>query len=77
MDVLVTQVPDQNEWRLTDLLGRDMGRVIERQPGTFFIEPSGHAIETMAAIKSQPYATVDAALAAIELYTRGICRRVP
>jgi len=76
VDVLVTQIPDRNEWRLADLLGRDMGRVIERQPGTFFIEPAGQAVETMAEMKTRPYATVDAALAAIELHTRGVCRRV-
>ena len=76
MDVLVTQVPDRNEWHLTDLLGRDMGTITERKSGMLFIEPAGRAVETLAAIKAQPYLSVDAALAAIELHTRSVCRRV-
>ena len=77
MDVLVTQIPDQNEWRLTDLLGRDMGVIKEASPGVFQIKPAGNAVETLAEIESRSYASVDAALGAIELHTRGICRRVP
>ena len=76
MDVIVTQMPD-NSWGLTDLLGRDMGRVTEISAGAFMIQPAGNAIETLAAIISPKYASLDDALAAIEQHTRGVCRRGP
>jgi hypothetical protein len=58
-----------------DLLGRDMGRITEAKPGVFMIAPEGNASETLAAIISQSYASLDAALASIETHTRGVCRR--
>ena len=75
MDVIVTVVPDGKSWMLTDLLGRDMGCITHTASRVFTIHPSGHAVETMAAIISTGYASVDEALAAIELQTRGVCRR--
>ena len=48
MDVIVNEMPG-NSWGLTDLLGRDMGRVTEIPPGAFMIQPAGNAIETLAA----------------------------
>ena len=77
MDVIVTQMPDNNSWALADLLGRDMGRVTEISAGAFMIQPAGNAIETLAAITSPTYASLDDALAAIEEHTRGVCRRAP
>ena len=77
MDVTVTTMPDGKGWALTDLLGRDMGRIAETQPGVFMIQPAGNAIETMAAIVSPSYRSLDDALAAIEEHTRGVCRRAP
>jgi hypothetical protein len=76
LDVIVNQMPD-NSWGLTDLLGRDMGRVTEISAGVFMIQPAGNAIETLAAITSPAYASLDEALAAIEVHTRGVCRRAP
>jgi hypothetical protein len=60
---------------MTDLLGRAMGRVVEEPPGTFRIEAAGQARETMKAMKHGPFPTLDAALAEIERFTRGTCRR--
>jgi len=77
LDITVTTMPDGTSWGLTDLLGRDMGRVTETQPGAFMIQPAGNAKETMAVIISRSYASLDFALAAIEGHTRGVCRRAP
>jgi len=43
-------------------------------PGTFVIQPAGHAAETMAALTSKSFKSLDAALAAVEEHTRGVCR---
>jgi hypothetical protein len=77
LDITVTIIPDENSWALTDLLGRDMGRISETKPGAFMIDPAGNAVETLSAIISQPYPSLDSALAAIEEHTRGVCRRAP
>ena len=77
MDVIVTKTPDGNIWLLADLLGRDMGRVSEVHPGVFMIQPAGNAIDTLGAISSRSFRSVDHALAAIEEHTRGQCRRAP
>ena len=77
MDVLVTTTPEGNSWGLTDLLGREMGRIAEIRPGAFMIQPAGNAMETLAEIVSPSYASLDDALAAIEVHTRGVCRRAP
>ena len=75
MDVVVIKMPDEKSWRLTDLLGRDMGRITETKPGIFTILPAGKAMETLGVIMSKPYASLDIALAAIEEHTGGVCRR--
>jgi hypothetical protein len=75
VDVVVTEIPDENSWGLTDLLGRNMGRITLTKPGTFMIRPADNAVETLAGIASKPYASLDIALAAIEEHTRGVCRR--
>ena len=75
MDVVVTEIPNETSWGLTDLLGRDMGRITVTKPGTFMILPAGNAVETFGLIVSKPYASLDIALAAIEEHTRGVCRR--
>jgi hypothetical protein len=77
VDVTVTATPDNTAWTLTDLLGRDMGCVREVGAGIFKIQPEGRAVETMAALVSKSYASLDEALAAIEEHTRGVCRRAP
>jgi len=77
VDVIVTEILNEKSWDLTDLLGRDMGRVTEAKPGTFLIHPAGNAVETFAVIVSKQYASLDSALAAIEEHTRGVCRRSP
>jgi hypothetical protein len=77
VDVVVAEIPDENSWALTDLLGRDMGRITLTKPGKFIILPAGNAMQTFAVIPSKPYATLDVALAAIEEHTRGVCRRAP
>jgi hypothetical protein len=75
LDVVVTPIPDENSWGLTDLLGRDMGHITESKPGAFLLRPAGNAVETFAAIMSKEYVSLDSALAAIEEHTRGVCRR--
>jgi hypothetical protein len=78
VDVVVTEMPDGRSWGLTDLLGRDMGRVFEASPAVFEIKPTGNAVETMGEkITSRSFGSLDAALAAIEEHTRGVCRRGP
>ena len=74
MDVIVTADLDGKVWMMTDLLGRDMGHVRESKLGRFVIEPAGQAVKTMMALKSESYPSLDAALAAIEVHTRGVCR---
>ncbi len=77
MDVIVTPSDDGRAWNLADLLGRPMGSIAETSAKEFVIEPDGQAMETMASIRRGPYASLDAALAAIEKHTRGVCRRNP
>ena len=74
LDVIVTPTDDGRAWNLTDLLGRPMGRITEAPAQQFTIRPAGHARETMAGIEHGPFASLDAALAAIEKHTRGVCR---
>lgn len=75
MDVRVKRIAGTAAWSLRDLLGRSMGSVAEDTPGTFVIIPEGNAIGTMKDIRRGPHATLDAALAEIEMHTRGVCRR--
>ncbi|MCP8937385.1 hypothetical protein NK718_02565 [Alsobacter sp. SYSU M60028] len=74
MDLIVAR-GEERQWRLTDLLGRTMGVIVENKPGAFTIRPEGFAIEAMAGLTPGPYVSVDDALAAIERRTRGVCRR--
>jgi len=76
LDINVSRKPDGTAWLLTDLLGRAMGYVEERAQGEFMIYPAGQAIETMQAMRRGPFRSLDAALAEIERFTRGTCRRV-
>ena len=76
VDVVVSEIPEENSWRLTCLLCRDMGRTLTK-PSTFMIRPAGNAMQTFAVIASKPYASLDIALPAIEEHTRGVCRRAP
>lgn len=77
LDITVTPTEDGKAWNLTDLLGRPMGRITEASAQQFTIHPDGHARETMAGIEQGPFASLDAALAAIEKHTRGVCRHHP
>jgi hypothetical protein len=74
MDVIMAPTDEGRAWNLTDLLGRPMGRITEASAQQFTVHPAGHAVETMAGIERGPFASLDAALAAIEKHTRGICR---
>jgi hypothetical protein len=76
LDIDVAQKPDGTAWLLTDLLGRAMGYIEDRAEGEFMIYPAGQAIETMQAMRRGPFGSLDAALAEIERFTRGTCRRV-
>lgn len=75
MDVIVSQTADGTTWKLTDLLGRSMGHILESPKDHFTIEPAGGSIETMAQMKFGPFHSLDLALAEIEKHTRGVCRR--
>jgi hypothetical protein len=77
LDVIVNPTDDGRAWNLTDLLGRSMGRITEASAKQFTVHPEGHALETMAGIEHGPFASLDAALAAIEKHTWGVCRRNP
>ena len=77
LDIIVTPTDDGKAWNLTDLLGRPMGRITEASAKQFTIHPDGHALETMAGIDHRPFTSLDAALAAIERHTRGVCRHHP
>jgi hypothetical protein len=77
LDVIVTPIVDGKAWSLTDLLGRPMGRITEAFAKQFTIHPDGYARETMAGIEHGSFASLDAALAAIEKHTHGVCRRNP
>jgi hypothetical protein len=68
---------DGKAWNLTDLFGRPTGQITEASAKQFTIQPSGHALEIMLAIEHGSFASLDAALAAIEKHTRGACRRNP
>jgi len=76
LDIDVTQKPDGVAWSLTDLLGRDMGHIEDRAEGEFMIHPAGHALHTMEAMRRGPFKSLDDALAEIERFTRGTCRRL-
>ena len=45
VDVIVTEIPNENSWGLTDQLGRDMGRITLSRPGTFMIRTAGNAMQ--------------------------------
>lgn len=75
MDVRVKRIASSSAWSLRDLLGRSMGSIVEEAPGAFQIVPEGNAVATMKDIRRGPHATLDAALAEIEVHTRGVCRR--
>jgi len=53
-----------------------MGYVEDRAEGEFMVHPAGQAIKTMQAMRRGPFGSLDAALAEIERFTRGTCRRV-
>lgn len=74
MDVIVSKIEGQEEWTLTDLLGRPMGRIVQDGTRDFTIIPDGNASETMAEMLHGPHASLDSALQAIETHTRGVCR---
>lgn len=76
MDIDVSRKPDGTAWLLTDLLGRAMGYIEDRAQGEFMIYPAGQALQTMQAMRRGPFRSLDAALAEIERFTRGTCRRV-
>lgn len=77
LDVIVTPTDDGKAWNLTDLLGRSMGCIAETSDQQLTIHPAGHALDTMGGMGHGPYLSLDAALAAIEKHTRGVCRLYP
>lgn len=74
MDLRVAWL-DKASWSLTDLLGRPMGQIVKRDDGQFEIVPMGKALETLETIKRDRFPSLDAALTAIEIHTRGMCHR--
>lgn len=77
LDIIVTPSDNGKAWDLTDLLGRSMGRIAEASDQQLAIYPAGQALTTMAGMSHGPYLSLDAALAAIEKHTRGVCRLCP
>jgi hypothetical protein len=76
MDVIVDAGPREGTWILVDLLGREMGVIVEDAQQAFFVRPAGNAIATMETMRPGPFHSLDQALAAIETHTRGVCRRI-
>jgi len=76
MDLIIKQ-SSSTRWDLIDLLGRNAGHVELALSGSFRILPAARAVATMATLSPGPYCSLDAALAAIETHTRGVCRREP
>jgi hypothetical protein len=74
LDVIATLTDDGTAWNLTDRLGRSMGCIAETSDRQLTIHPAGNALETMAGMRHGPYGSLDAAVAAIEKHTRGVCR---
>jgi hypothetical protein len=74
LDVIVTPTDDGKAWNLTDLLGRSMGRIAEISDQQLTLHLDGHALETVAGMGHGPSLSLDAALAALEKHTRGVCR---
>ncbi len=72
---LIVKPSSSTRWDLIDLLGRNAGHVELALSGSFRVIPSGRALVTMATLSPGPYCSLDAALAAIETHTRGVCRR--
>jgi hypothetical protein len=76
LDIIVT--PDEGmRWKLADLLGRSMGYIEKSSDNQFTIHPAGQAVKTMMGMKHGQFPSLDAALAAIETHTRGVCRHIP
>ena len=73
MDVNVTPArTEQGTWILSDLLRRPVGQIAQILDGEFVIHPAQGS--RLAGIKRGPYPSLDAALSAIETYTRGQCQ---
>ncbi len=73
MDVNVTPAPtEQGTWILSDLLRWPVGHIDQTQNAEFVICPLQDS--RLFGIKSGPYPSLDAALSAIETYTRGQCQ---
>ncbi|WP_336491740.1 hypothetical protein [Methylobacterium nigriterrae] len=71
MDVVVTPVRDEDAWWLTDRLGAPLG-AIRNPPGT---DTFTIVAEPESPLYGMPahHASLDAALAAIEQHTGGVC----
>ena len=75
MDMLLTPDSEAKKWRLTDLLGRSLGTIVEKSPLEFVLELEGKARETMGTLSLQGSNSLDDVLARIEKHTRSVCRR--
>jgi hypothetical protein len=76
MDIIVTP-KGQSQWVLVDLLGRSMGIVELAAPDEYRIIPGERVADSMRSMKHGPFATLDAALSQIEVFTRSTCRLAP
>ena len=73
MDVNVTPArTERGTWILSDLLRRPVGHIDQIVEAEFVIRPIQGS--RLSGIKSGPYASLDAALSAIETHTRGQCQ---
>ncbi len=73
MDVNVTPArTERGTWILSDLLRRPVGQIAQILEAEFVIYPIEGS--RLSGIKSGPYASLDAALSAIETHTRGPCQ---
>ena len=71
MDVLVTPAR-RGAWVLNNLLGRKLGE-IQQAPGEGFVLVP--VLDTaLTGIPPGPYASLEAAMSAVEKHTRGPCR---
>ena len=76
MDINVT-CAGPGRWVLTDLLGRIAGRIEQQRPGMFRIVPAERYGELLRDVSTHSFETLDHALSAVEIVTRGACRLAP
>ncbi|GAU85760.1 hypothetical protein [Bosea sp. BIWAKO-01] len=69
MDIVVTQL-ERSVWEMKDRLGRHFGTIVAGQDDDFWIGPQNRGVLVLSMIRFGPYASLGAAMAAIQAYMR-------